>query len=84
MSKYVKKLISRDISQRLEGVEDALLVNVIGIGANDTVVLRRALRQKDIHLLVVKNSMARRATEGTPLAPAFEGAEGSLAVFWGG
>ena len=40
--------------------------------------------QKDIHLLVVKNSMARRATEGTPLAPAFEGVEGTLAVVWGG
>ncbi len=84
MSKYVKQLISRDISQRLDGVEDALLVNVIGINANQTVVLRRELRDKDIKLLVVKNSMARRATEGTPLAPAFEGVEGTLAVVWGG
>ena len=33
---------------------------------------------------MVKNSLARRATEGTPLAPAFEGAEGSPAVVWGG
>ncbi len=84
MSKYVKELISRDISQRLEGVEDAVLVNVIGMDANKTVVLRRELRQKGIELLVVKNSMAKRATEGTPLAPAFEGVEGTLAVVWGG
>ena len=34
--------------------------------------------------MVVKNSMARRATEGTPLAAAFESMEGSLAVVWGG
>ena len=33
---------------------------------------------------MVKNSLARRATEGTPLAPAFEGVEGTLAVVWGG
>ena len=84
MSKYVKELISRDISHRLEGVEDALLVNVIGIDANQTVVLRRELRSKDIKLMVVKNSMARHATEGTPLAPAFEGVEGTLALVWGG
>ena len=84
MSKYVKELISRDISQRLDGVEDALLVNVVGIDANQTVVLRRELRSKDIKLMVVKNSMARRATEGTPLAPAFEGVEGMLALVWGG
>ncbi len=84
MSKYVKQLISREISERLDGVEDALLVNVIGMDANQTVVLRRDLREKDIKLLVVKNSMARRAMEGTPLALAFEGVEGTLAVVWGG
>jgi hypothetical protein len=28
--------------------------------------------------------MARRATEGTPLATAFEGMEGNLAICWGG
>lgn len=84
MSKYVKELITRDIAQRLTGVEDALLVNVVGMGANQTVVLRRQLRQKGMQLLVVKNSMARRATEGTPLGPAFEGVEGTLAVVWGG
>ncbi len=46
--------------------------------------MRRELSEKDIQLLVVKNSMARRATEGTPLATAFEGMEGSLAICWGG
>jgi large subunit ribosomal protein L10 len=34
--------------------------------------------------MVVKNSLARRATEGTALAPALEGVEGSIAVVWGG
>jgi large subunit ribosomal protein L10 len=33
--------------------------------------------------MVVKNSLAARATEGTVLAPAFEGATGTLAVVWG-
>jgi ribosomal protein L10 len=84
MSKFVKQLVTDDIRKRLEGINDAVLVNVIGIGANETVALRRQLRDKDIHLLVVRNSLAKRATEGTPLAPAFEGAEGTLAVVWGG
>jgi ribosomal protein L10 len=84
MSKYVKNLMVKEIVQRLEGVQDALLVNVVGIDANSTVALRRELREKDIHLLVVKNGMARRATEGTSLAPAFVGTEGTLAVMWGG
>ena len=41
MSKFVKDLVARDVAQRLDGVEEALLVNVIGIGANETVVLRK-------------------------------------------
>jgi large subunit ribosomal protein L10 len=84
MSKYVKNLVVREIAQRLQGVDDALLVNVIGIDANRTVALRRELREKNINLLVIKNGMARRATEGTPLAPAFQSAAGTLAVIWGG
>lgn len=84
MSKYVKDLLSKDIAHRLEGVSDALLVNVVGLDAGKTFGLRKQLRQKNIHLLVVKNSLARRATEGTPLAAAFEGAEGTLAMVWGG
>ena len=84
MSKYVKNLIADDVKGKLAGVNDALLVNVIGIPANDTYVLRKELRQKNIHLLVVKNSLAKRATEGTPLAKAFDESEGSLAIVWGG
>ncbi len=84
MSKYVKNLLANEVKTRLGGVTDALLVNVIGMNVNANVVLRRELREKNMQLLVVKNSVVRRATEGTPLAPAFEGMEGMLAVLWGG
>ncbi len=84
MSKFVKNLMAREVANRLEGVADAVLVSVIGMDANQSVVLRRQLRDKNISLLVVKNSLAKRATEGTPLAPAFTGVEGTLAVVWGG
>lgn len=83
MSKYVKDLVTRDIQRRLEGVEDAVLVNTVGMDANTTVELRDELAKKDIHMLVVKNSLARRATAGSSLAPAFEGAKGQVGVCWG-
>ena len=83
MSKYVKDLLSQDISSRLEGVSDCVLANVIGLDANSSGALRKRLREKDICLLVVKNSLARRATEGTALEPAFEGVSGTNAVLWG-
>ena len=34
--------------------------------------------------MVVKNSMAARATEGTPLAPLFADLTGTAAICWGG
>jgi large subunit ribosomal protein L10 len=83
MSKHLKDLIAGELRKRLDGVNDALLVNVIGLDSANTFNLRRELRRKNINLLVVKNSLARRATEGTPLARAFDESEGSLAVVWG-
>ena len=83
MSKFVKDLLTRDLRNQLSGVGDALLVNVIGLDAIRTTKLRGELRKKNIKLEVIKNSMARRATEGTPLARAFEGLEGTLAIVWG-
>lgn len=84
MSKFVKDLITKELSGRLDGVDDAVLVNVIGLSANQSVVLRKSLRSKDIGLMVVKNSLVKRATEGTLLSKAFDGMEGTLAVMWGG
>ena len=83
MSKYVKDQVTQDIVRRLDGAQDAVLVDVIGLTANETSLLRKQLREKDIQLLVVKSSLAKRATEGTPLCAAFDGAEGSLAMVWG-
>lgn len=84
MSRKVKELLTREFSQRLADVQDALLVNVIGLNANQSVVLRRQLREKNVQLLVIHNGLAQRATEGTPLGTALADAEGSLAVVWGG
>lgn len=84
MSKYLKNLITNELKERLNGVDDLLIVDVMGMEVNQNMLLRKVLRDKNIHLLVVKKSLARRATEGTVLAPAFEGVEGSAAVVWGG
>jgi large subunit ribosomal protein L10 len=84
MSKYVKDLMTSELRQRWDGVEGALVVDMMGMAATANTALRKRLRSKNMHLLVVKNSLARRATEGTLLAPAFEKGEGSSTVVWGG
>jgi ribosomal protein L10 len=83
MSKYVKNLVSDDIKKRLQDVNDALLVNTIGMNASNTYALRKELRARKINILVVKNSLAARATVGTSLARLFDGVDGSAAICWG-
>ncbi|MGQ9504174.1 MAG: 50S ribosomal protein L10 [Thermogutta sp.] len=84
MSKYVKNLITEHYRRRLEGVDAALLVNLVGLDANRTRQLRKDLAEKKIHLLMVRNSLARRALKGTALEKAFEGISGPTAICWGG
>jgi len=84
MSKQLKDLTVAEYNRRLAGVDDALLVNVIGLNSLNTYLLRKELRSKNLNLLVVKTSLAKRATEGTRLGTAFGDGDGSLAVVWGG
>lgn len=83
MSKYVKQLVTDGVRNRLDGVQYLMLVGLTGVDANQNKNLRATLADKGIQLMVVKNSLVRRATEGTPLAPAFENMTGSYAVCWG-
>ena len=83
MSKYVKNLVADHIRHRLENVNDALLVNMVGLNSSASYRLRVELRSKNISVLVVKNSLAARAMAGTPLAGMFDGVSGSAAVCWG-
>ena len=83
MSKYVKDLVTDHLRNSWEGVNDALVVNVVGLDANANNRLRAELEAKEINLMVIKNSLAARASAGTPLAPMFEGLTGTAAVCWG-
>lgn len=83
MSKYVKNLVTQDLKSRLDGVSDAILVNVIGMDSAATYGIRKHLRDSGVNMLVVKRSMAGRATEGSDLHPMFGNQSGSMAVVWG-
>ena len=73
MSKYVKELVTRDIRRRLDGVDDAVLVNCVGMDANTTNELRGELDKRDIKLLVVKNSLAASRHRGHTTFRGFRG-----------
>jgi ribosomal protein L10 len=84
MSKYVKNLLCEDFKGKLAGVENALLVSIAGLDANKTHRIRMELRKKDMRMMLVRNRLARRATDGTALAPAFANLNGPAAIVWGG
>lgn len=84
MSKLVKDLMMQNLRSRLDDVGEAFLVSLGRLDAQRTTELRLALRKKNINLQIIRNNLARRALSDTPLASAFDGQAGMLAVCWGG
>lgn len=83
MSKLVKGMMIRDYQSRLEGIEDALLISIRGIGNNKTNVLRAGLRAKSIRVTVIRNALAKKAFEGTNLESLSPLLTGSSALAYG-
>jgi large subunit ribosomal protein L10 len=84
MSKLVKKMVSDDLRKTFAGVRDLVVVSVNGIDGIQNNTMRLALRQKNIRIHVLKNSLAKRVFDELPLAPATQYMEGPSAVVWGG
>lgn len=84
MSKFVKGLITDVLKETFKDVEFAIMVNMIGLTANDANVVRGELEAKGIKVMVVRNLLAARATEGQAMSEMFKSCDGSSAVCWGG
>jgi large subunit ribosomal protein L10 len=61
MSKKIKGIIQKELHSRFEDVKECIVVSIRGINGIDNNILRGDLKQKNIHLNVVKNSLARGA-----------------------
>lgn len=84
MSKPVKQMIIDMYRDRFAEVNDAVLVDIRGIEANENNQLRSDLAGKEIRLAVVKNALARQAFKETGLEPLNDMLEGPSAVVYGG
>ena len=83
MSRPIKEMILADYTQRFQDVDDALLIDIRGINANDNNTLRLGLAEKNIHVTVVKNTLAAKAFNGTGLEALSSELQGPSAVAWG-
>ena len=64
-------------------LDGALVVDIRGMTANDNNSLRKNLMQKQIRVTVIKNTLAKKAFDGTSLAPLDAVLEGPSALAYG-
>ena len=67
MSKTVKNLITKELSDRLGKLEGVGVISPRGIDGIKNNQLRRRLREKGLKMTVVKNTLARRSMDGKKL-----------------
>ena len=84
MSKPVKEMIVAEYKRRFNDVTSGLLIDIRGIEANTNNELRVDLLQKDIHITVLKNSLAKTAFQDTELEGLADLIEGPSALAFGG
>ncbi len=84
MSRPVKQLIRKDLAARFEGLTSLAIVGFTGLDAVTTHQVRGRLREKDIRLTVVRNSLARQAFRDVGLDDAAGLLDGPCAVAYGG
>ncbi|MEX0746063.1 MAG: 50S ribosomal protein L10 [Phycisphaeraceae bacterium] len=82
MSKPVKNLIVDSYKKRFEGVAGAVLIDVRGIESNTNNRLRHEMAQKQVKVTVVKNTLARKAFEGTDMAAIDNMLDGSVGMIY--
>lgn len=75
-----KAALVAELQDKLNRSSAVVITEYRGLKAGDLVRLRSSLREAQVELRVVKNTLLRRATEGSPLADAVKELEGPSAV----
>lgn len=73
-----KKAVVAEVSTQVAQAQAIVLAEYRGIGVADMTVLRAEARKAGVYLRVLKNTLVRRAVEGTPFAALAESMVGPL------
>jgi len=83
MSKKIKGLIERELEGKFKDIEGCAVVSSRGLNGNKNNKLRQTLHGKGMKMLVVKNSLARRAAAGSKIKGFEALLDGPSAVIYG-
>jgi large subunit ribosomal protein L10 len=74
-----KKEVVAEVSERLKNAQTVVLAEYRGLPVEDITVLRSKARASGVYLRVLKNTLARRAVQGTPFEKLADKMVGPLA-----
>lgn len=84
MSKFVKKMQMDHLRREFAGVDEMLVVSVVGMDAIENHSLRSELRKRGIRLQVVSNALAQKVFAEQGLDGLGGLLDGPSAIAWGG
>ncbi len=79
-AKQEKQLIIDEIKAKLDGAQSAVVIDYMGITVAQADEMRRKLREANVDYTVYKNTLMKRAIDGTDFAQLAEVLEGPSAI----
>ena len=79
-AKQQKQLIIDEIKGKLETAKAAVVIDYMGITVAEADAMRKTLREANVDYTVYKNTLIKRAIEGTDFAPLAEVLDGPSAL----
>lgn len=79
-AKQQKQVIIDEIRAKLENAQAAVVIDYMGINVAQADAMRKTLREANVDYTVYKNTLIKRAIEGTDFAPLAEVLDGPSAL----
>lgn len=80
MDRRTKELVATELHEKLKVTKMAVFANFSGLSVGKVTELRNSLRKSDAELKVVKNTLLKIASKGTPFSVLEEHFKGPLAI----